>query len=74
MLGKDVFFFYITPNGIVPQGISNETRMPFESECVGSRLRGFGCTAWVIQNKNMDYLKCPDKLSWAGAHSCKDAE
>ena len=31
-----------------------------------------GRTAWVVGN--MDYLRCPDKLSWSGAHTCKEAE
>lgn len=33
-----------------------------------------GRTAWVVYNGNMDYLRCPDKLSWNGAHTCKEAE
>ena len=28
-------------------------------------------TAWVIQNDNMDYLKCPDELNWETQISCK---
>ena len=31
---------------------------------------GAGCTAWVIYNENMDYLRCDD-LSWDGKHECK---
>lgn len=34
----------------------------------------YGATAWVVYNGNMDYLRCPDKLSWNGAHTCKEAE
>lgn len=33
-----------------------------------------GRTAWVVYNGNMDYLRCPDKLSWRGAHTCKETE
>lgn len=33
-----------------------------------------GRTAWVVYNGNMDYLRCQDKLSWSGAHTCKEAE
>ena len=29
------------------------------------------CAAWVIINKNMDYLRCPDKLGWKKASSCE---
>ena len=32
---------------------------------------GYYATAWVIQNGNMDYLKCADELSWSGQTSCK---
>ena len=28
-------------------------------------------TAWIIQNGNMDYLKCPDDLNWETKTSCK---
>ncbi len=28
-------------------------------------LNGYGCTAWVIYNENMDYLHCND-LNWDG--------
>lgn len=34
----------------------------------------YGVTALVVYNGNMDYLRCPDKLSWRGAHTCKEAE
>ena len=27
--------------------------------------------AWIIRNGNMDYLKCPDELSWDGQTTCK---
>lgn len=27
--------------------------------------------AWVIYNENTDYLRCPDKLGWDKATSCK---
>lgn len=30
----------------------------------------FSCSAWVIKNENMDYLKCND-LSWNGKTKCK---
>ena len=28
-------------------------------------------TAWVIENENLDYLKCADKLKWDEKTSCK---
>jgi len=32
------------------------------------------CTAWMLEFDNMDFLHCPDDLSWDGAHSCKEAK
>lgn len=46
----------------------------FESYCnpdSQNRLNGYGCTAWVIYNENMDYLHCRSKLQWSGAKKCK---
>ena len=28
-------------------------------------------TAWVIENGNLDYLKCPDELNWETKTSCE---
>ena len=28
-------------------------------------------TAWIIQNDNLDYLKCPDELNWETKTSCE---
>jgi len=68
-LGTDLFGFYLTPFGIVPTGTAPETGAGFSNNCIaGGR---WGCTAWVIYNENMDYLKpCGSTLSWTGAHSC----
>jgi len=80
ILGKNRFFFNYSHNGILqPEGLykrPNNT-MGFEycdPKDTGGSLIGRGCTAWVIQNKNMDYLHCRDKLSWTGARSCKEAD
>ena len=46
----------------------------FENKCNMSKktdANGYGCTAWVLQNENLDYLHCND-LSWDGKHSCRD--
>ena len=32
---------------------------------------GVYSTAWVIENGNLDYLKCPDELNWETQTSCK---
>ncbi|MBE7710345.1 MAG: type II secretion system protein [Cyanobacteria bacterium SIG32] len=76
--GKDVFLFDINDQGVIPDGNSkNNTLYTFENNCLTantespSSLDGLGCTAWVIQNGNMDYLHCDD-LSWTGKHKCSD--
>ena len=74
MYGKDIFQFDITVNGIVPSGIATDiSGNNFEESCIksNSRMNGVGCTGWVIYNENMDYLKCPEKLGWNKAKSCK---
>ena len=36
----------------------------------GSDFCGYS-TAWVIENGNLDYLKCPDELNWETKTSCE---
>ena len=64
--GKDIFAFYITNEGIVPMGYSGEGLDVLNE----TPLKGMQATGWVIENENMDYLKCKDKLSWTNT-SCK---
>ena len=75
-LGRDVFAFNVYSTGVYPSGLPKD-RLPFEGTCkhikpegpmAGSR--GFGCTAWVLYNENMDYLHCDD-LSWESKRKCK---
>lgn len=73
-VGVDLFRFFLTNFGILPKGVQGQTAdQTFEANCrtsgsgVGS---GFGCTAWIIYNGNMDYAKCPSSLSWSGAKTC----
>jgi len=71
--GKDVFEFAIVQDGIVPPGLPNETIFSLEKICLDDDVPYKGkCTAWIIHNKNMDYLRCPEKLGWNKASSCKD--
>ncbi len=63
--GRDFFLFYLTDKNIMPAGTEHETMWPFS----GCSTKGAGCTAWVIMNENMDYLKCKD-LSWNGKKKC----
>jgi len=74
-IGKDLFYFYVTKNAIVPQGTVSDIQRRFPKECARKSptgvegLNGFGCAAWVIEKGNMDYLKCDD-LSWIGKDKC----
>ena len=77
--GDTVFIFYITEYGLYPVGSAMEASngngppFPFEKFCnatIPNKLNGYGCTAWVLQNENLDYKKCSD-LSWSGKRKCK---
>ncbi len=70
---KDVFKFYLVIDDIIPAGMPNDgVWCQIFDECMkpGSNWVG-NCTAWVIINKNMDYIRCPDKLGWDKASSCE---
>ena len=80
MSGQDMFAFYLTNYGIIPAGMQGETSQPFKKHCNlssgpwgtdlgGNFKNGFGCTAWVVFNENMDYLRCKD-LDWGGKTKC----
>ena len=73
--GQDIFSFEIYKNSIKPTGTKDTliTARTFNAACnpqdTSYDKNGYGCTAWVIYNKNMDYLKCDD-LSWDDKHKC----
>lgn len=75
--GIDLFNYYFTKYGVVPAGTKAENDgfaphfpYPFDTSCRDkSTADGNGCTAWVIYNDNMDYLKC-NTLSWDGLTKC----
>lgn len=70
ILGKTEFYFIAYAYKIVPDG---NTDSGFTKKCKPTGTDGNlgrGCTAWVLYNKNMDYLHCPDELSWNGKHKC----
>ena len=79
--GKTQFAFYLTKGGLIPFGL-NGSVLTFEQACnpeievpypgFSSNSNMYACTAWVIYNNNMDYLKCPGELSWEGKHSCDE--
>lgn len=69
--GKDIFLFHATKYGVIAAGNANytaDTNFNFKRGCLGT---GWGCTAWVIYNGNLDYLHCPDELDWDKKRSCK---
>lgn len=62
--GVDVFGFELIDanNGFLrPMGADVDSDVNFRKFCGDDKLY---CTAWVIKNGNMDYLKCLDELSW----------
>jgi len=73
-LGKDIFYFKVENNRVLPRGQKGTDFRPFETHCnMASAVdyNGDSCSAWVIQNNNMDYLHCDD-LSWDGKRKCSD--
>ena len=68
--GYDMFEFSITDQGIFPSDTQYhvEDFQGNEGPCANG---DYYCTAWVIINGNMDYLKCYDDLTWNGKTSCK---
>lgn len=68
--GVDFFAFAITKNGIVPMGSARSIAgIDFANHCIKSTAEGWGCTAWVVYNENLDYLHC-NYLSWTGKTQC----
>lgn len=67
IVGKDVFQFWLTKNGIIPTGSITDTNNPFDSSLAAN---GWGDAAWVVYNGNMDYNNCPGSLSWGGNLKC----
>lgn len=69
--GEDTFMFWLTKYGFIPVGSVADTNASFVSECKDvSTARGLGCTAWVLQNENLDYLHC-NNLDWTGPTKCQ---
>ena len=70
-LGKNTFLFAVVQNGIVPVGGPKEsTSYNNISNCLNGQDMS-ECGAWIIYNKNMDYLHCPEQLGWDKATHCK---
>ena len=62
IFGEDMFIFSAL-NGRIYPGVKEDIRDYAEKECITGN-RGFGCSAWIISHDNMDYLDCPDSLTW----------
>lgn len=75
--GRDIFHFYLLRDRVYPAGGPNEPYYSFKGLCKKNRdsdiwdggYNGDYCTAWVLYNKNMDYLHCDD-LSWKEKSKC----
>jgi len=77
--GLNSFSFYATTDSIVPFGLMNSylefekacnpnNKNPYPSFSNGQNM--YGCTAWVLQNNNMDYWECFEQLGWDKARNC----
>lgn len=69
-----VFNFVVYSDGVLPQGHKNAGYDGNFKFCAPDSISSANCTAWVLYNENIDYNYCKDKLSWDGAHSCKEAK
>lgn len=61
--GKDLFKFKLYYDGVAPQGrkIEDVWVESFENQCMGKKYSSMGgCTAWVVEKGNMDYLHYDD--------------
>ena len=69
--GNDIFDFTIPfeQNGNEDQ-VGSLMPSRLHSAWTGNVGSGY-TTAWVIQNGNLDYLKCPNDLNWETKTSCK---
>lgn len=53
------------------EDVGSDVFSSFEDKCDISKPKtGTSCSAWVIYNENMDYIRCSD-LSWGGKTKCK---
>ena len=67
--GKDFFPFYLTDYGVIPAGTPEEKGYRLSYGFSNCKTYGFGCTAWVLKQKNMKYLHST-KCSWTNT-SCR---
>lgn len=65
-LGKDIFYFHIYSQKIIPAG---KTSGKLADDSCSIKADGHNCAAWVIFNENMDYTHCDD-LEWGRKTKC----
>lgn len=77
IMGRDMFVFYLTKTGIFPVGTEADN-LSMVNYCTNARIfgtlygnytNGAACSAWIIFNENMEYLRCSD-ISWTGKKKC----
>ena len=62
IMGKDNFVFVMDENNcVIPYGPHSYSS--WDQADANERKQGDYAAWWIIDNDNMDYLKCPDKLS-----------
>lgn len=69
--GIDSFYITLRRDKVEPFAYKQDDFSFYCGRNITGSMNGLGCTAWVIENGNMDYLKC-DGLSWEGKRSCSD--
>ena len=73
VLGKTIFYFHYTPEGIVPEGRKGYDPYSLAGFCdptlTNNSNAGRGCTTWVVDHDTLDHTKC--KLEWGVKNSCK---
>lgn len=74
--GYDLFSFYFVKGKVLPSGAQTATILmggAFNpANIMNPNVIGDRSTAWVLVNENMDYKRCPEKIGWDKASSCKD--
>lgn len=75
ILGVDLFGFYLSGNSILPMGFYGD-EFEFNKNCrrdlKNNDYNGLACSAWALNNKNMDYRKCVagKRIDWTTRIRC----
>jgi len=69
--GNDIFGFSIIMESDLYGNNPQNTLIPDANPLLWTGSLNFSyVTAWVVENGNLDYLKCPDELNWETNTSC----